>query len=120
MRVVHAESNFLSSIQITKSEAKAAFGDATVYLEKFLEKPRHVEVQVLADKHGNAIHLFDRDCSLQRRHQKLLEEAPAPRVDPKARAQVLRLVLQPVKIWVTSVPVLLSFCMKTAVSTSSK
>ena len=90
MRVVHAESNFLSSIQITKSEAKAAFGDATVYLEKFLEKPRHVEVQVLADKHGNAIHLFDRDCSLQRRHQKVLEEAPAPGVDPKARAQVSR------------------------------
>ena len=88
MRVVHAESNLLSSIQITKSEAKAAFGDATVYLEKFLEKPRHVEVQVLADKHGNAIHLFDRDCSLQRRHQKVLEEAPAPKVDPKARAQV--------------------------------
>ena len=89
MRVVHADSNLLSSIQITKSEAKAAFGDATVYLEKFLEKPRHVEVQVLADKQGNAIHLFDRDCSLQRRHQKVLEEAPAPRIGSKARAQVL-------------------------------
>ncbi len=89
MRVVHAEADVLSSIQITKSEAKAAFGDATVYLEKFLDKPRHVEVQVLADKHGNAIHLFDRDCSLQRRHQKVLEEAPAPQVDQRARAQVL-------------------------------
>ncbi|MBU29185.1 MAG: acetyl-CoA carboxylase biotin carboxylase subunit [Gammaproteobacteria bacterium] len=89
MRVVNAESDLLGSIQITKSEAKAAFGDATVYLEKFLEKPRHVEVQILADKHGNAIHLFDRDCSLQRRHQKVLEEAPAPKVDSRARAQVL-------------------------------
>jgi acetyl-CoA carboxylase biotin carboxylase subunit len=89
MRVVHTESNLLSSIQITKSEAKAAFGDATVYLEKFLEKPRHVEVQILADKHGHAVHLYDRDCSLQRRHQKVLEEAPAPGIDPEARAQVL-------------------------------
>ena len=89
MRVVHTESNLLSSIQITKSEAKAAFGDATVYLEKFLEKPRHVEVQILADKHGRAVHLYDRDCSLQRRHQKVLEEAPAPGIDPEARAQVL-------------------------------
>ena len=89
MRVVHSESNLLSSIQITKSEAKAAFGDATVYLEKFLEKPRHVEVQILADKHGHAVHLYDRDCSLQRRHQKVLEEAPAPAINPEARAQVL-------------------------------
>ena len=89
MRVVHTESNLLSSIQITKSEAKAAFGEATVYLEKFLEKPRHVEVQILADKHGHAVHLYDRDCSLQRRHQKVLEEAPAPGIDPEARAQVL-------------------------------
>jgi len=89
MRVVNTESDLLTSIQITKSEAKAAFGDATVYLEKFLEKPRHVEVQILADKHGNAIHLFDRDCSLQRRHQKVLEEAPAPKVDSRARARVL-------------------------------
>ena len=89
MRVVHTESNLLSSIQITKSEAKAAFGDATGYLEKCLEKPRHVEVQILADKHGHAVHLYDRDCSLQRRHQKVLEEAPAPGIDPEARAQVL-------------------------------
>jgi acetyl-CoA carboxylase biotin carboxylase subunit len=89
MRVVHTESNLLSSIQITKSEAKAAFGDATVYLEKFLEKPRHVEVQILADKYGRAVHLYDRDCSLQRRHQKVLEEAPAPGINPEARAQVL-------------------------------
>ncbi|PRY65724.1 acetyl-CoA carboxylase biotin carboxylase subunit [Vreelandella songnenensis] len=89
MRVVHSESQLLSSISITQNEAQAAFGDGTVYMEKFLEKPRHVEVQVLADGQGNAIHLYDRDCSLQRRHQKVLEEAPAPGIDPKARADVL-------------------------------
>jgi len=88
MRVVHTESTLLSAIQITQSEAKAAFGDATVYLEKFLQRPRHVEVQVLADSQGNAVHLYDRDCSLQRRHQKVLEEAPAPDVDQKAREDV--------------------------------
>lgn len=89
MRVVHSEASLLSAISITKSEAAAAFGDGTVYMEKFLVNPRHVEVQVLADGKGNAIHLFDRDCSLQRRHQKVLEEAPAPGIDPKAREEVL-------------------------------
>ena len=90
MRVVHSASSLLNAIQITKSESKVAFGDATVYLEKFLENPRHVEVQVIADKHGKAIHLYDRDCSLQRRHQKILEEAPAPNIDRKVREQVLQ------------------------------
>lgn len=89
MRVVHTEGHLLSAITVTRTEAHAAFGDGTVYMEKFLEKPRHVEVQVLADGQGNAIHLYDRDCSLQRRHQKVLEEAPAPGLDPDARAQVL-------------------------------
>ncbi|MFA5633082.1 MAG: acetyl-CoA carboxylase biotin carboxylase subunit [Porticoccaceae bacterium] len=88
MRVVHSEANLLKSISITQSEAKAAFGDATVYMEKFLENPRHVEVQVLADGQGNAIHLGDRDCSLQRRHQKVLEEAPAPGIPNDAREEV--------------------------------
>ena len=89
MRVVHTEGHLLSAITVTRTEAHAAFGDGTVYMEKFLEKPRHVEVQVLADGQGNAIHLYDRDCSLQRRHQKVLEEAPAPGIDPEARAKVL-------------------------------
>jgi len=89
MRVVHTEGHLLSAINVTRTEAHAAFGDGTVYMEKFLERPRHVEVQVLADGQGNAIHLFDRDCSLQRRHQKVLEEAPAPGIDPEARAKVL-------------------------------
>jgi acetyl-CoA carboxylase biotin carboxylase subunit len=72
MRVVHDEASLWNSIQITKGEAKAAFGDSTVYMEKFLQNPRHVEVQVMADGQGNAVHLFDRDCSLQRRHQKVM------------------------------------------------
>lgn len=88
MRVVNEEADLLSSIQLTQSEAKAAFGDDTVYLEKFLDKPRHVEVQVLADNHGNVIHLGDRDCSLQRRHQKVIEEAPAPNINEEARQAV--------------------------------
>ena len=90
MRVVHTESALMNSIQLTKSEAKAAFGDDTVYMEKFLQNPRNVEVQVLADGQGNAIHLYDRDCSLQRRHQKVLEEAPAPLIDPQAREEVFQ------------------------------
>ena len=90
MRVVHSEASLLNSIHVTQSEAAAAFGDDTVYMEKFLENPRHVEVQVLADGQGNAIHLYDRDCSMQRRHQKVVEEAPAPHLDPEARAQVLQ------------------------------
>ncbi|PWV74884.1 acetyl-CoA carboxylase biotin carboxylase subunit [Halomonas sp. A11-A] len=89
MRVVHTEAHLLSAVTVTRTEAHAAFGDGTVYMEKFLENPRHVEVQVLADGQGNAIHLYDRDCSLQRRHQKVIEEAPAPMLDPKARAEVL-------------------------------
>ncbi|BFM14150.1 acetyl-CoA carboxylase biotin carboxylase subunit [Maricurvus nonylphenolicus] len=88
MRVVHTESALLNSIHVTKAEAKAAFGDDTVYMEKFLTNPRHVEVQVMSDGQGNAIHLGDRDCSLQRRHQKVLEEAPAPGIDESARRDV--------------------------------
>ena len=87
MRVVHTEGALLNAVHVTKTEAKAAFGDDTVYMEKFLENPRHVEIQVLADGQGNAIHLGDRDCSLQRRHQKVLEEAPAPGIPDDVRQQ---------------------------------
>lgn len=90
MRVVHEEKNLIGAIEVTQSEAASAFGDGTVYMEKFLQNPRHVEIQVLADAHGNAIHLGTRDCSLQRRHQKVLEEAPAPHIDPEANARVLK------------------------------
>ncbi len=88
MRVVHTESALWSSIQVTKTEAKSAFGNDTVYMEKYLQNPRHVEVQIISDGQGNAVHLFDRDCSLQRRHQKVLEEAPAPHMDEHARQEV--------------------------------
>lgn len=89
MRVVHSEGALLNAVHLTKTEAKAAFGDSTVYMEKFLENPRHVEIQILADGQGKAVHLYDRDCSLQRRHQKVIEEAPAPLLDEEARRKVL-------------------------------
>jgi acetyl-CoA carboxylase biotin carboxylase subunit len=88
MRVVQSEAALHNSIHVTRAEAAAAFGDGTVYMEKFLENPRHVEVQVMSDGQGNAVHLYDRDCSLQRRHQKVLEEAPAPGIPEEARQKV--------------------------------
>ena len=88
MRVVHTEANLLKSIQLTKSEAGSFFGNPEVYMEKFLENPRHVEIQVLADGQGNAVHLGERDCSMQRRHQKVVEEAPAPGVTEEQRARI--------------------------------
>ncbi|MDR6233816.1 acetyl-CoA carboxylase biotin carboxylase subunit [Pseudomonas oryzihabitans] len=89
MRVVEDEAELIKSIKLTQTEAGAAFGNSMVYMEKFLGNPRHVEVQVLSDGQGNAVHLYDRDCSLQRRHQKVIEEAPAPQIDEKAREEVL-------------------------------
>jgi acetyl-CoA carboxylase biotin carboxylase subunit len=88
MRVVHTEAALLSSIALTRAEAQAAFGNPAVYMEKFLENPRHIEIQVLADQHGNAVHLGERDCSLQRRHQKVVEESPAPGITPEMRAAI--------------------------------
>jgi acetyl-CoA carboxylase biotin carboxylase subunit len=88
MRVVHGDATLLSGVALTRSEAGTAFGNPTVYLEKYLEKPRHIEFQVLADAHGNAVHLFDRDCSMQRRHQKILEEAPAPGIPDELRMKM--------------------------------
>ena len=85
MREVHSEAHLLNAIALTRSEAKAAFANDIVYMEKFLEDPRHIEFQVLADEHGNAIHLGERDCSMQRRHQKVLEEAPAPGITNEMR-----------------------------------
>ena len=88
MRVVHSEGSLLNSIALTRAEAKTAFSNDTVYMEKFLENPRHIEFQVLSDTHGNAIHLGERDCSMQRRHQKVVEEAPAPGISSKLREEM--------------------------------
>jgi acetyl-CoA carboxylase biotin carboxylase subunit len=88
MRVVHTEAALLNAVTMTRTEAQTAFGNPTVYLEKFLENPRHVEIQVLADEHRNAVYLGDRDCSMQRRHQKIIEEAPAPLINPRLKARI--------------------------------
>lgn len=88
MRVARGEAGLLKSIALTRSEAGAAFGNDMVYMEKFLERPRHIEIQVLADTQGNAIYLGERDCSMQRRHQKVIEEAPAPGLDAATRKQI--------------------------------
>jgi acetyl-CoA carboxylase biotin carboxylase subunit len=88
MRVVHTEAALINAVTMTRQEAQTAFGNPVVYMEKFLELPRHVEIQVLADEHRNAVYLGDRDCSMQRRHQKVIEEAPAPLISPKSRAQI--------------------------------
>jgi acetyl-CoA carboxylase biotin carboxylase subunit len=88
MRVVHSEAALPNAISLTRTEAAAAFGDDTLYLEKYLENPRHIEIQVLADGQGNAIYLGERDCSMQRRHQKIIEEAPAPGLDEKTRRDI--------------------------------
>ena len=88
MRVVHTEAALLNAVNMTRTEAQAAFANPMVYLERYLEQPRHIEIQVLADSHKNAVYLFERDCSLQRRHQKVLEEAPAPHLPTKLRDKI--------------------------------
>ncbi len=88
MRVVHSEAALRNAVSLTRSESLAAFNDDTIYMEKYLENPRHVEIQVLADTHGNVIHLGERDCSMQRRNQKILEEAPAPHIKDRLKRKV--------------------------------
>jgi len=88
MRVVHTEAALMTAVQMTRTEAEAAFGNATLYMEKYLENPRHIEFQVLADKFRNALHLGERDCSIQRRHQKILEEAPALHIPERSRVRI--------------------------------
>src|SRR5258708_13213969 len=88
MRLVHAPDQLKSSLEAARSEAERSFGDGEVYLEKAIINPRHIEMQVLADEHGNTVYLGERECSLQRRHQKVLEEAPSPIVDPEMRRKM--------------------------------
>ena len=97
MRVVHAEGALLNAIALTRAEALSAFGSELVYMEKYLEHPRHIEFQVLADSYGNTIHLGERDCSMQRRHQKMLEEAPAPKLTERLRNRLGSLVVDACK-----------------------
>jgi len=94
MRVVHSEAMLLNALAMTRAEAKAAFNNDVVYMEKYLEKPRHVEFQVLADEHGHAIHLGERDCSLQRRNQKVIEESPAPGISQEVRERMGQLCVE--------------------------
>ena len=97
MRVVHSEAALLKAVYVTQTEAKSFFGSGVVYLEKYLENPRHVEIQLIGDGKGDAIHLGDRDCSLQRRHQKIIEEAPAPGIPQAVREEVLETCTQACK-----------------------
>ena len=97
MRVVYSEATLLKSITLTRAEAASAFGNDIVYMEKFLEHPRHIEIQILADEHGNIIYLGERDCSMQRRHQKVIEEAPAPGLSEKTRKKIGELCVKACK-----------------------
>src|SRR5438132_13003473 len=85
LRIVHAESELAQAIHSSQNEARASFGDDRLFIEKFVTEPRHIEIQVLGDKHGNVIYLGERECSIQRRHQKVIEEAPSPFLDEKTR-----------------------------------
>jgi len=90
MRIVHNEATLRSQLRAARNEAENAFKDGSVYLEKYVEQPRHVEVQILGDRHGNIVHFFERDCTLQRRHQKLMEETPSPHISPRTRTELCR------------------------------
>jgi len=88
MRLVKEESRIVSSLRGARSEAKTAFGDDSVYIEKYIQYPHHIEFQVLADQYGNTVHLFERECSVQRRHQKVVEETPSPIMNPEIRRKM--------------------------------
>ncbi|MFT4091830.1 MAG: acetyl-CoA carboxylase biotin carboxylase subunit [Asticcacaulis sp.] len=97
MKVAKDAESLAEAVMSAQSEAAAAFGDGTVYMERYLQKPRHIEIQVIADSHGNVVHLGERDCSLQRRHQKVLEEAPSPVIDSEARSKIGNIVVEAMK-----------------------
>ena len=97
IKIVREESELLSSMRITQQEALNSFGSDEIYLEKFIENPRHIEVQVIADNHGNALHFFERDCSIQRKNQKIIEEAPAWNLDKSKKEELFELCLNCLK-----------------------
>ena len=97
MRLVHSRDEITSALRGVRSEAKSSFGDDRMYMEKFVEKPRHVEVQILADTYGHTIHLYERECSLQRRHQKVIEESPSLAISPTVREQMGRVAVEAAK-----------------------
>ena len=97
MKVAMTADDLVEAVQTAQSEAKAAFGNGAVYMERYLQKPRHIEIQVIADSHGNVVHLGERDCSLQRRHQKVLEEAPSPALDAAGRERIGKIVVDAIK-----------------------
>jgi len=97
MRVVHNDVSFRSAFGAAKAEAAAAFGNGSVYIEKFIVEPRHVEVQVMADKDGNAVHFYERDCTIQRRHQKMIEESPCPVLEERKREELCESAIRIVK-----------------------
>ena len=120
MRVVHTEAALLNAVNMTRQEANAAFGNPAVYMEKFLEDPRHIEFQVLADQHRNAVWLGERDCSMQRRHQKVIEEAPAPGVNRRMIDKMGDKVVEACKKLNYAAPARSNFCSRAASSTSSR
>ena len=120
MRVVNSEAALANAVLMTRTEALAAFGDGTVYMEKYLDNPRHIEIQVLADSHGNAVHLGERDCSMQRRHQKVIEEAPAPGITDRVRRRLGGAARRRARRSTTAGSARSSSCTRTGISISSK
>ncbi|MED6118472.1 hypothetical protein PIB30_118215 [Stylosanthes scabra] len=101
MRIVHTPDEFVESFLAAQREAAASFGVNTILLEKYITRPRHIEVQIFGDKHGNVVHLYERDCSVQRRHQKIIEEAPGPNVSPDFRAHLGEAAVSAAKLIIT-------------------
>ena len=111
MRICRSDEDVELNMELCQSEAKNFFGNPDVYAEKYLENPRHIEVQILGDSFGNVVHLGERDCSIQRRHQKLLEEAPSPAIDEETRKEMVLLQLEQLKLLITKEQALVNSCL---------